>query len=201
MGQIIGIGGPSCAGKTTLARALERKLGDAVTISMDMYYHDLSHLPLCDREKVNFDHPDAFDVGELCKNLRAVSQGRPVSIPDYDFAEHARRPRMHTVEPAAYVICEGILALHFDELRALMDLTVYVEIATETALTRRIARDGIDRGRPRHSIMRQFESTVVPMIEAYVAPTRDRAHVIVEGSRNVDTMAMVVMGMLNAAPD
>ena len=170
--QLIGLSGGSCSGKTTLARAmLEVHGGDATLLMFDAYSHALSHLPPDARAKVNFDHPDSLDVDLFCKHLRDLAAGRGVDVPHYDFATHTRPGTSHRVEPARYVLVDGILLLALTECREALDLRVFVDAPAAVRLERRIERDVAERGRDEDGVRRQFAETVSPMHDDFVAPS------------------------------
>lgn len=139
---LIGIAGPSGAGKSALARALIGGLpGSAVILSMDSYYRDFADQPPDERPAVNFDHPDALDDGLLLAHLGRLAQGGAVDRPVYCFATHRRAAATARVDPADFVIVEGLLALHWADVRALFRTAVFVDLADEACLRRRLVRD------------------------------------------------------------
>jgi uridine kinase len=184
---VIGIAGGTGAGKTTVARLVGRSVGDAVTrIPLDNYYEDLSHLPFEEREAVNYDHPSAFEWGLVRDQLSSLLDGSPVEMPTYDFAVHNRTAETTRVEPTDIVIIEGIFALYDDAVRELCDLRLYVETDADVRILRRIERDVIDRGRDLEGVIDQYLSTVKPMHEQFVEPTKTHADLIVpEGANSV----------------
>ena len=184
---VIGIAGGTGAGKTTVARLVGRSVGDAVTrIPLDNYYEDLSHLPFEEREAVNYDHPSAFEWGLVRDQLSSLLDGSPIEMPTYDFAVHNRTAETTRVEPTDIVIIEGIFALYDDAVRELCDLRLYVETDADVRILRRIERDVIDRGRDLEGVIDQYLSTVKPMHEQFVEPTKKHADLIVpEGANSV----------------
>ncbi len=177
---VIGIAGGTGAGKTTVARLVGRSVGDAVTrIPLDNYYEDLSHLPFEEREAVNYDHPSAFEWGLVRDQLSSLLDGSPIEMPTYDFAVHNRTAETTRVEPTDIVIIEGIFALYDDAVRELCDLRLYVETDADVRILRRIERDVIDRGRDLEGVIDQYLSTVKPMHEQFVEPTKTHADLIV----------------------
>ena len=184
---VIGIAGGTGAGKTTVARLVGRSVGDAVTrIPLDNYYEDLSHLPFEEREAVNYDHPSAFEWGLVRDQLSSLLDGSPIEMPTYDFAVHNRTAETTRVEPTDIVIIEGIFALYDDAVRELCDLRLYVETDADVRILRRIERDVIDRGRDLEGVIDQYLSTVKPMHEQFVEPTKTHADLIVpEGANSV----------------
>jgi uridine kinase len=184
---VIGIAGGTGAGKTTVARLVTENVGESVTrIPLDNYYHDLSHLDLEERREQNYDHPSAFDWDLLETQLSSLLEGQAVEMPQYDFAAHNRKPERTRVEPTDVVVLEGILALYDDTVNGMMDLRLYVETDADVRILRRIQRDVIERGRDLESVIEQYLSTVKPMHEQFVEPTRRNADLIVpEGANSV----------------
>lgn len=183
---ILGIAGCSCSGKSTLARELAKEF-QATLLPLDLYYRDLGHLPFEDRTRENFDHPDAFEETLLVDHLHALPKHQPVDVPTYDFADYTRVPNRTTrVQPANLIIVEGILALHFSSLRALYNLSVFVEAPLDLCLSRRIHRDTHQRGRTEASVRLQYETTARPMAEQFVLPSAIYANVTVSGTQSLD---------------
>ena len=183
---VIGIAGCSGSGKTTLARELANQL-DATLFPLDLYYRDLSQFPLDSRHKRNFDHPDSLESELIVEHVRALANGKTIQRPVYDFKTHSRvAGAFDTVTPAGVVIVEGILALHYAELRPLYTFSIYVNAPHDVCLARRIHRDMRERGRTEESVREQFEATARPMADLYVTPSAARASVIVEGTDALD---------------
>ena len=183
---VVGIAGCSGSGKTTLARELAREL-EATLFPLDLYYRDLSQFPLDSRDKQNFDHPDSLESELFIEHIRTLAQGREIQRPVYDFSRHTRvAGKFETVEPAPFLIVEGILALHYDELFPLYNFSVYVDAPNEICLNRRIYRDMRERSRTEESVRAQFEATARPMAELYVLPSRARASITVSGTEALD---------------
>lgn len=193
---VIGIAGCSGSGKTTLARELASQL-DGTLFPLDLYYRDLSHLPLSERHAQDFDHPNSLESELFIEHIRALAAGRSIQRPVYDFAVHTRVPdRFELVEPTRYLIVEGILALHFADLPALYDLSIYVDAPHDVCLERRIYRDTRERGRTEASVREQFAATVLPMAERYVLPSKAHAHLTVSGLEDLDWSVEQAMGLL-----
>jgi uridine kinase len=183
---VLGIGGCSCSGKTTLARELAQQL-DATLFPLDLYYRDLSAFPLDTRHKRNFDHPDSLESELIVAHVEALADGQAIDRPVYDFAQHSRVPgASDRVEPQAFVIVEGILALHYAELLPFYTFTVYVDAPHDVCLTRRIHRDTRERGRTEQSVRDQFEATARPMAEQFIVPSRVKADLRVDGCQSLD---------------
>lgn len=193
---VIGIAGCSGSGKTTLAHELARQL-DATVFPLDLYYRDLSHFPFEKRDQQNFDHPDSLESELFIEHIRALKQGRSIQRPVYDFSIHSRVPdTFEPVHPQPYVVVEGILGLHYDELRPLYDFSIYVDAPNAVCLRRRIYRDMRERGRTQESVVAQFEATARPMAELYVVPSQERASIIVQGTEALDwSMELIFKAM------
>jgi len=193
----VGIAGGTGAGKTTLAVLLAEALGRVVVLDLDSYYLDRSGLSRERRDRLNFDEPGAFDVDLLVHHLRLLRDGRPIEKPRYSFEHHARTG-VETLSPAPIVLVEGLFALWWEELRAVFDLKVYVDAPPEVRVARRIKRDVESRGRSAESVRRQYEATVRPMHDLYVAPTRAYADLVLVNDCDVGTCLRAVSGALEA---
>jgi uridine kinase len=180
---LIGIAGGSGSGKTLVARTIVRELGSekVVIIDQDSYYKDLDQIPFRDREARNFDHPDAFDNDLLVSHLRELLDGKPIEQPVYDYTNHCRSAETRRISDHLIVVLEGILIFHEPELRALMDIKLYVDADADVRLTRRLRRDMMERGRAIDSILRQYEESVRPMHLQFVEPSKRFADVIIPG--------------------
>ena len=184
---VVGIAGGTGAGKTTVARLITESVGESVTrIPLDNYYEDLSHLDRAEREEINYDHPDAFEWELLREHLRQLSEGQAVEMPQYDFEIHNRKDERVTVLPTDVIIVEGILSLYDEEINDMMDLRLYVETDADVRILRRIKRDVIQRGRELEDVIDQYLSTVKPMHEQFIEPTKKHADLIIpEGANSV----------------
>ncbi len=199
---LIGIGGPSGAGKSALAEYLCGRLsGWALVLPMDSYYRDLGDLAPEARLRVNFDHPDAVDHELLLSHLTRLAAGESVGRPIYQFPSHTRAAQAERVEPAPFVIVEGLLALHWAEIRRLLRTAVFVDLPDEVCLQRRLARDTAARGRSVESVLAQYAETVRPMRERYVMPTRTFAHVVVSGADPLPLSADRVLAHVTAVKE
>jgi uridine kinase len=193
---MLGIAGCSGSGKTTLALELANQL-DATLFPLDLYYRDLSQFPLDNRHKQNFDHPDSLESELFIEHIRMLSTGSVIQRPVYDFATHSRVANsFEPVAPARIVIVEGILALHYPELPALYDFSIYVETPHDVCLMRRIHRDMRERGRTEQSVREQFAATAQPMAEMYVLPSQKHASLTVSGLESLDWSVEQVLGAL-----
>jgi uridine kinase len=180
---LIGIAGGSGSGKTLVARTIVRELGSkrVVVIDQDSYYKNLDAVPFLDREARNFDHPDAFDTELLRAHLRELLEGHPIEQPVYDYAQHQRSSETRRISDHLVLVLEGILIFHDPELRALMDIKLYVDADSDVRLIRRLRRDLLERGRSVDSILRQYEDSVSPMHLQFVEPSKRFADVIIPG--------------------
>lgn len=184
---IIGIAGGSGSGKTSVAKALVKglHLNGAVIIEQDWYYKDLSHLPQEERIKWNFDHPDSVEFDLLIRDLEAMSEGKTVKVPQYNYVTHSRAKETLSVAPQKVVIVEGIMVLYEPHLRELLDIKIYVDTDTDIRFIRRLERDIYERGRAIDNVINQYMRTVRPMHETFVEPSKRFADIIVpEGGEN-----------------
>jgi len=189
---LIGIAGPSCAGKSELAHRLGALL-PATVVSLDRYYRDLSHLSFEERTRWNFDVPDALELDLLASHLTALAAGETVEIPVYDFTQHVRTNQRTRVAAADCVVFEGLFTLYREDIRALLDFKVFVEAPDEVCLARRLERDVRERGRTPESVRRQFETTVRPMAERYILPTRAWADLVLDGTAPREALVECVL--------
>jgi len=189
MGQriLIGIAGGSGSGKTLVARNIVRELGSdrVVVIDQDSYYRNLEDIPLRDRDARNFDHPDAFDNELLKVHVRSLLDGGTIEQPIYDYAEHRRLDETRRVGEHLVIVLEGILIFVDPELRALMDIKLFVDADPDVRFIRRLRRDLVERGRSVDSVIRQYEESVRPMHVQFVEPSKRYADLIIpEGGHN-----------------
>jgi uridine kinase len=202
-GILIGIAGGSGSGKTLVAENILRDLGsDEITlVQQDAYYRDLSRLPFEERDRRNFDHPDAIDIDLLERQIRELLEGKTVLQPIYDFSCHCRKNQTRSVGPHALIVLEGILVLYYPRLREMMDIKVFVDTDADIRLIRRLRRDTEERGRTLESVLDQYEATVQPMHLEFVEPTKRYADVIVpEGGQNhvaVDLLKTKIRSLLS----
>lgn len=193
-GILIGMAGASGSGKTLVAQTLYNTLGSkrVVIIQEDSYYKDLAHLPLQERTRINFDHPDAFDHDLLVTHLKKLVNGEVIEHPVYDYSIHSRKTETRQVGPHRIIILEGILVLAIPEIRELMDIKIYIDTDPDICLIRRLRRDIHERGREVDSVLRQYEETVRPMYLQFVEPSKRYAHIIIpHGGKNVIAIDIV----------
>ena len=184
---LIGIAGGTGSGKTSISKKLlsEYGKGEVVVIQQDSYYNDLSHIKLEKRQLQNFDHPDAIDIKLFNEQITDLLGSKTIDVPIYDFANHSRSTEKNTVLPHHVIVLEGILALHFISLRKLMNIKIYVETPADIRFIRRLSRDIKERGRTTQSVIDQYLSTVRPMHDQFVEPSKYHADVIIpEGGEN-----------------
>lgn len=192
---IIGIAGGTGSGKSTVAKALEKELGSGsvAIISQDSYYADRSHLPFEERARQNYDHPDAFENSLLLEHLSQLRQGRPINVPVYDFSQHLRTKEVCHLTPKPVIVVEGILIFAEPELREAFDIKIFVDTDADTRVLRRIIRDINERGRSLESVCNQYLTTVKPMHEAFVEPSKRYADIIIpEGGHNRVALSLLI---------
>ena len=192
---IIGIAGGSGSGKSTVARNVAQALEteSVAFIDMDAYYLNYAHLPIAERRKINWDHPDAFDWELLVCQLANLAAGQSIEKPVYDFVTHTRSERRVVVPPARVVVIDGILLLSDARVRDLCDVKVFVDADADIRLMRRLRRDINKRGRSLDEVLDQYLTTVQPMHLQFVEPSKRYADVIVpHGGRNAVAVEMIV---------
>lgn len=191
--RLYGIAGGSGSGKSTVARAVKKHFGqDQVqVIVQDSYYRNNSHLSFEERTKINYDHPDAFDIELFVKHLKTLRSGQGVDVPVYDYAQHTRSDQTTRLEPSPVLIVEGLLVLAIKSVRELLDVKIFVDTPADIRLIRRLRRDTQDRGRSVESVLEQYEMTVRPMHEAFVEASKRHADVIFPEGYNDKAMDML----------
>jgi uridine kinase len=192
---VIGIAGGTGSGKSTVARKVAEALPQASVafLEMDAYYRDFQHLTLEERHRVNWDHPEAFDMALLATHVEALVRRQVVAMPQYEFASHSRSRETRRIEPADVVVLDGILLLAEPALRELCDVKVFVDADADIRLIRRIRRDTASRGRSLESVLEQYLTTVQPMHLQFVEPSKRYADIIVpRGGRNTVAIEMLV---------
>jgi len=194
--HIIGIAGPSSSGKTELARQLARRLPGTSIVSLDSYYRGMEEIPLEERKKVNFDHPDALEWPLLRAHLESIAAGLPFDEPVYSFADYARTAETRRIDPSDFVIVEGLFVFHWPELRELLNTKVYVETDPSVCFNRRLKRDVAERGRTPESVCHQYQRTVRPSAEWFVIPSRIFADLVVSGEEPLEHSTTAVLSAL-----
>lgn len=183
---VIGIAGGTGSGKTTIAHKLYKIFKEkAVIIPHDYYYKSHPEMSLEERSKQNYDHPDALDTELLIEHIKQLKEGKSIQHPTYNFSLHQRNEKWETMESADIIIVEGILIFNSPELCDLCDVKLYVDTDADVRFIRRLRRDVNERGRTMDSVVKQYLSTVKPMHEQFVEPTKRKADLIVpEGGNN-----------------
>lgn len=191
---VIGIAGGSGSGKTTLAKNILNHFEGRISILRhDDYYKCQDYIPMEERVKTNYDHPHAFDTDLLISHIDELKAGRAVESPTYDYSRHTRSGETRTVEAGKVVVLEGILILENTELRNRLDMKIYVDTDADERILRRILRDVKERGRSLDSVIGQYLSTVKPMHEAFVEPSKRYADIIVPiGGENRVACEMII---------
>ena len=199
---LIGVTGASGSGKTTLAGALlahfqqHSGVPSVACISLDSYYRDLGHLSFAERDQLNFDHPDAIEFELLNRQLEALDKGLPITIPDYDFSQHTRRPGGTLLQPPQILILEGLLLAANQPLLQRLDHLVFVETDLALCLMRRISRDVAERGRSERSVRSFWAERVAPMYEQFGAPAAPLADTRVSGELASEDMVAEIAGAI-----
>ncbi len=189
----IGIAGGTGSGKTTLTEHLKQHFGDDISVVHHDSYYKRQDRPFEERCQQNYDHPDAFDTALLVEHLRALRDGKAIRCPVYSYVEHQRTEETELIKPSKVVIVEGILILHDPTLRDMLDIKIFVETDADVRILRRALRDVRDRGRTLQSVITQYLTTVKPMHEQFVEPSRKYADIIVlEGGHNLVALDMIM---------
>ena len=185
---LIGITGGSASGKTYLSNKIVRHFGsETITIiQMDSYYKDLKHLPMKEREKNNFDHPNAFDFKLLNNHLKTLFSEEKIDLPVYDYKTHTRMLEIKRISITPIILIEGIFALYDKQLRNLMHLKVFIDTPDIIRQQRRIHRDKRNRARDLDSILNQYKKTVAPMFKEYISPMKNIADLVISGNKKKD---------------
>lgn len=182
---IIGIAGGTGSGKSTFTNKLKDTFHEDVAVLYhDNYYRDQSDIPLEERKKTNYDHPDAMETELLVEHLHQLKEGKAIECPVYDYTMHTRSNQVMKVEPKRVILLEGILVLADERLRDLMDVKVYVEADADECILRRVIRDVKERGRDIEGVVEQYLTTVKPMHYLYVEPTRTTADIVINSGMN-----------------
>ena len=191
---VIGVAGGTGSGKTTLVKALVNRFGDNISVlSHDNYYKRHDEMSYEERTHLNYDCPDAFDTDMMIEHLRLLKQGVAIDCPTYDFTVHNRAEGILHIEPEKVIVVEGILIFQDLELCREMDIKIFVDTDADVRLCRRIRRDVRKRGRTIESVIDQYLTTVKPMHEQFVEPSKKNADLIVpEGGKNLIALEMIV---------
>ncbi len=194
MSFVIGIAGGTGSGKTTVAKKIYSAFGkNAVILSHDYYYKEYSALPFEERCKINYDHPDSLDTDLFVEHITQLKNGQTITHPTYDFAKHLRNPGWEQLESAPIIIVEGILIYTDKRLCDLCDIKLFVDTDADVRFIRRLRRDVKRRGRSMDSVIDQYLSTVKPMHEQFVEPSKAKADLIIpEGGHNTIAIGMII---------
>jgi uridine kinase len=195
---VIGIGGGTSSGKTTVATEIINNIDEEsiAYLSYDNYYNDLSDLDPNERSKINFDHPSSLDTDRLISDVKCLAKGESIETPIYDFVTHTRRQITKIVTPKKIILIEGILTLANIDLRELMDIKIFVDTEADERLIRRITRDINDRARNFDDIIVQYKTTVKPMHQQFIEPSKAYADIIIPSGYNDAAVKMVINGIL-----
>ena len=201
--MVIGIAGGTGSGKTTLTVRLKEKFGEDVSVLYhDNYYKSHSDMPFEERKKLNYDHPDAFDTQRMVEDLKALCRGETIQSPTYDYTIHDRSDVTVEVRRTKVVIVEGILIFENQALRDLMDIKIFVDTDADVRILRRIMRDVKERGRSLDSVVNQYLTTVKPMHEQFVEPSKRYADIVVlEGGHNLVALDMIIQRVKSHVED
>jgi uridine kinase len=193
--MVVGISGGTGSGKTTLADLILEKIGreKIAYLPHDAYYRDQKHLPIEERAKVNYDHPDSLETELLIEHIEQLKKGHVIEMPQYDFTVHSRKQETLTIKPKRVVLVEGILIFVEKALRNLFDMKIYVDTDADIRFIRRLTRDVTERGRTVQSVINQYLNTVRPMHLEFVENSKRYADIIVpEGGMNTVALDMVI---------
>jgi len=198
---IIGIGGGTGCGKTTVVRKIIEALpdGSVAVIPQDSYYNDQGDLPLDVRKRTNFDHPDAFEWPLLARHIEMLRHGTPIEQPTYSYITCTRLTETVHVEPKDVIIVEGIMALYDRKLRDLMDLKIFVDAGADERLLRVIQRDIAERGHPLEMLIDKYRNTLKPMHDEFIEPTKQFADIIIPNGGNNDKAIAMMQLYIRAA--
>nr|XP_043639650.1 uridine kinase-like protein 5 [Erigeron canadensis] len=192
---IIGVAGGTASGKTTVCNVIMSRLHDqrVVLINQDSFYRSLSDQQSANAQEYNFDHPDSFDTELLLTCMETLRKGQPINIPDYDYKIHKNRGAGRMVNPSDVIILEGILVLHDERVRDLMNMKIFVDSDSDVRLGRRIKRDTVERGRNIQYVLDQYDKHVKPSFEEFILPTKKHADIIIpRGADNDVAIDLIV---------
>lgn len=183
--QIIGIAGGTGSGKTTVVNQIIEELNnqEVEVISQDSYYMDTSHLTYQERSKINFDHPKSIDFDLLVSHLKELKRGNSIEQPVYSFVQHNRTNQTITTHPRKVMIVEGILILSNPEIRKMFDIKIFVHADSDERLIRRLRRDIAERGRDLEEVLNRYKTTLKPMHQQFIEPTKEFADIIIPNNR------------------
>lgn len=196
---IIGIAGGTGSGKTTVVQQIVEELpaDEVCIISQDSYYKDTSHLSLDERVKINFDHPQAIDFDLLVSHLKELKKGNSFEQPVYSFVDHNRTGETVTTHPRKVVIVEGILILTHPDIRELFDIKIFVHADSDERLIRRLKRDIAERGRDLDEVLTRYQTTLKPMHQQFIEPTKEFADIIIPTNRYNTVAVNLIRSIIN----
>ncbi len=195
---IIGIAGGTGSGKTTVVNQIVKEFGneDVGIISQDSYYKDNKHLSLEERAKINFDHPRAIDFDLLYDHLTKLKKGETIEQPIYSFVQHTRTGDTVVTHPRKVMIVEGILIFNDKRLRDLFDVKIFVHADSDERLIRRVRRDINERGRTVNEVLNRYQTTLKPMHEQFIEPTKAHADLIIPNDRRNKVAIDVIVSLI-----
>jgi uridine kinase len=196
---VIGIAGGTGSGKTTVVNQIINELpaNQVGVISQDSYYKDTSDLPYEERIKINFDHPKAIDFELLAQHLTELKKGKTIKQPVYSFIEHNRTKETVSTAPKDVMIVEGILILTHPEIRDMFDIKIYVHADSDERLIRRLKRDISERGRDLDEVLHRYKTTLKPMHQQFIEPTKEYADIIIPTNRHNTVAVDIVRTIIN----
>ncbi|NLN32364.1 MAG: uridine kinase [Flavobacteriaceae bacterium] len=195
---IIGIAGGTGSGKTTVVRNILKHLNteNVLVVSQDNYYKDHNELSLEERQKINFDHPRSIDFELLTEHVMKLKNGEIIQQPVYSFITHSRTDETLVTHPKNVIIVEGILVLTNPELRELFDVKIFVHADSDERLIRRIQRDITERGRDLEEVLNRYRTTLKPMHEQFIEPSKIHADIIVPNMKKKNEAAIQLLSTL-----
>lgn len=195
---LIGIAGGTGSGKTTLTEHLASHFGTNISVVHHDNYYKRQDLPFEERCKQNYDHPDAFDTELMIQHLKELKAGHAIHCPVYSYSDHNRTDETVLIQPTKVVIVEGILIFHDKALRDLLDIKIFVDTDADVRILRRALRDVEERGRSMESVVEQYLTTVKPMHDQFVEPSRKYADIVVlEGGHNLVALDLIMQRIAN----
>ena len=197
---LIGISGGSASGKSSISKHIHNYFGEKECgiIEVDSYYNDLSHISFEEREKKNFDHPNAFDFNFMYQQLISLKNNCTIEIPIYEYKTHTRKDEFKKISTQKIILIEGILTFYDKRVRDILDMKIFVDTDEKARIERRIKRDIRSRKRTYESIMHQFQSTVIPMHNKFIQPTKKYADfIITRGVKNTVAMEKVISNIIS----
>ena len=189
---VIGVAGGTGSGKSTFTNRIKQEFGEQIAVVYhDNYYKSRDGIPFEDREKINYDHPEALETDLLVEHIKMLKAGQSIDCPVYDYSQHIRSKETVRIEPRKVILIEGILVLQDPELRGLLDIKIYVEADADERIMRRAIRDMKERGRDLEGIFEQYVTTVKLMHYLYVEPTKAIADIVINSGMNDVAFDMV----------